>query len=36
VRPGHVADLERYFQRYSGVAARLELPSPLAALSLSL
>ena len=27
VRRGHVADLERYFQRYSGVAVRLGLPT---------
>ncbi|HBI43865.1 MAG TPA: hypothetical protein DDY78_13600 [Planctomycetales bacterium] len=35
VRPGHVADLERYFQRYSGVAIRLELPLSIPAMALS-
>jgi aminoglycoside phosphotransferase (APT) family kinase protein len=35
VRPGHVADLERYFQHYAGVAVRLELPSPVPALAIS-
>jgi aminoglycoside phosphotransferase (APT) family kinase protein len=35
VRPGHVADLERYFEHYSGVPVRLELPSRAPSLSLS-
>jgi aminoglycoside phosphotransferase (APT) family kinase protein len=35
VRPGHVADLEKYFQRYTGVAIELRLPSSLPALALS-
>lgn len=35
VRPGHVADLENYFHRYTGVPVRLELPAAVPSLSLS-
>jgi aminoglycoside phosphotransferase (APT) family kinase protein len=35
VRPGHVANLEKYFLRYTGITVRLELPSSIPAVALS-
>ena len=35
VQPGHVADLQQYFQRYSGVPIQLELPKRRLSLALS-